>query len=120
MRVALWRDGGEPGQRASQFSRLVTASVGLDLFQWWSIADCRLTLPVTSDSALSQSSNCDHPAWHGARRTRRPVSESSLELVQQTQPIPVSRPFCSGLFIQSSLPPLKAWRWVLAYARPTR
>jgi len=28
MRVASWRDGGEPGQRASQFSPLVTASGG--------------------------------------------------------------------------------------------
>ena len=28
MRVAFWRDGGEPGQRASQFSPLVTASGG--------------------------------------------------------------------------------------------
>jgi hypothetical protein len=26
MRVAFWRDGGEPGQRASQLSPLVTAS----------------------------------------------------------------------------------------------
>ena len=28
MSVAFWRGGGEPGQRASQFSPLVTASGG--------------------------------------------------------------------------------------------
>jgi hypothetical protein len=99
MRVASWRDGGGPGQRASQFSPLVTASGGPAKHVAVAV-DRRFPdwpLPVTSDSALSNHGDRRHPLSHEGRKTRRPVSESSLELVQPTKRIPVL-PFLFGRF----------------------